>query len=135
MCAELSAIYPETPGQETLNQLRCLNLVEVDIHGNYVLTYHGLILRRQIPDQPMPSASPRESRTGHEWDRFRKVVSYYIECVHLQERTQEYLRQKDINKKFFLPIFDIVFNAKFLATAPAVSPKRPPKDASSKLAF
>ena len=90
VCAELSAIFPEIPGQETLNQLRCSNLVEVDIHGNYVLTYHGLILRRQIPDQPMPSASSRESRTGHEWDRFRKVVSYYIECVHLQERTQEY---------------------------------------------
>jgi very-short-patch-repair endonuclease len=106
VCLELSALCPEAPGQEALNQLRFSNLVEVDIHGDYILTPRGLFLRRQIPDIPVKSVDPQPMRTGHEWDRFRKIVKYYIECVHLQEKKQEYLNQNDLNRKYFLPVFE-----------------------------
>ena len=34
-----------------------------------------------------------------------KVLSYYIDCVHLQERTQNYLVATKINKEFYSGIW------------------------------
>lgn len=104
VCGELAAIYPERPGQASLNILRFSNLVEANCQGEYILTLRGINLRRTIPDQ-IQEEIKQEKRTGHEWDRFRKVLSYYIDCVHLQERTQNYLAATKINKEFFIPVF------------------------------
>ena len=104
VCGELAAIYPERPGQASLNILRFSNLVEANCQGEYILTLRGINLRRTIPDQVQEEIK-QEKRTGHEWDRFRKVLSYYIDCVHLQERTQNYLAATKINKEFFIPVF------------------------------
>lgn len=104
VCGELEALSPGRPGQVSLNILRFSNLVEVNCHGEYVLTLRGVNLRRILPDHIQEVITP-EKRTGHEWDRFRKILSYYIDCVHLQERTQNYLASTKINKDFFIPVF------------------------------
>jgi len=77
VCGELAAIYPERPGQASLNILRFSNLVEANCQGEYILTLRGINLRRTIPDQVQEEIK-QEKRTGHEWDRFRKVLSYYM---------------------------------------------------------
>lgn len=103
-CGELEAICPERPGQASLNILRFSNLVEANCQGEYILTFRGINLRRTIPDQ-IQEEIKQEKRTGHEWDCFRKVLSYYIDCVHLQERSQNYLACAKINKEYFIPVF------------------------------
>ena len=103
LCSELEALCPSAPGQQTLNMLRCEDLVEVNCQGDYLLTSRGLRMRRSLPTVMRPEpATPK--RTGHEWDRFRKILSYYIDCVRLQEHPQEYLFSDDLNRKYFIPI-------------------------------
>lgn len=103
VCEELETLSPDVPGQETLNYLRCCNLVEVNSFGEYLLTIKGICLRRNIPDRIAPGKS-QNARNGKEWERFRKLLSYYLDCVHLQERTQEYLTASSLNREFFIPV-------------------------------
>ena len=103
VCEEFEAISPDISGQEILNFLRCSNLIEVNSRGEYLLTFRGIQLRRNIPER-IVAEKPENVPTGKEWERFRKVLSYYLNCVHLQERTQEYLNEYDLNRNFWIPI-------------------------------
>ena len=103
LCFELEALCPSVPGQQTLNRLRCENLIEVNCCGDYVLTLRGLRMRRTLPTVAREEPSGPQ-RTGHEWERFRKILSYYIDCIRLQERPQEYLFLEDFNRTFFVPV-------------------------------
>lgn len=98
---ELECLVPEHSGQELLNLLRTENLVSANIHGDYVLTQKGIFWRKQIPDVARVKV---KKKTGHEWERFRKILGYYMDCVHCQEKSQHYLFENDLNQKYFVPI-------------------------------
>lgn len=99
-----SSIQSGNP-QEVLDILHTDGLVTLDNNGNYILTSQGVKIRKLYPNT-LDFSKPPETRnkSAHNWDRFRQVLSYYIDCVHTQERTQEYLFESDIGIKFFKPI-------------------------------
>lgn len=98
---ELAAQAPPLSGQEVLNLLRVENLVSANIHGEYILTSRGLKFRSQVSGDTKKAKFVR--KTGNEWTRFRKILSYYIDCVHFQEKSQQYLFEKNLNKNFLVP--------------------------------
>ena len=107
---KLNAITPERSGQDILNQLRADGIISSDMHGEYILTEKGRRLRLELGDNvnlPKESLSQLTTQKKHvspdEWKRFRKLLPYYIKCIHQQEKSQEYLFKNDENKKFFLP--------------------------------
>lgn len=104
-CAELAALCPETPGQTTLEMLRHENYVESDVHGRCLLTGKGIAARRKLPDDPRPAARPTIVRTGHEWDRFRKILSYYIDCIRQDGGGQDAFFENQRNRDFLEPVF------------------------------
>ena len=106
VCRELSSICPDQPAQECLDRLRLCNYVELNCQGEYILTRRGLHIRKTLPDKK-ELLIPKEVRTGHEWDRFRKILSYYIDCVHFQEKTQQYLHHDKLNREFFVPVLGV----------------------------
>ena len=94
-------LAPELYPQDILDLLRCENLVEANSQGEYVLTARGLFKRKNCEVAIIVQNTPQ--RTGHEWDRFRKLIGYYIDCVHLQEKSQNYLFQDKLHQKFMIP--------------------------------
>ena len=91
--------------QEVLDILHTEGLVTVDAEGRYILTSQGAKIRKLYPANQDFSKPPQNTnKSAHNWDRFRQVLSYYIDCVHTQERNQQYLFESDIGIKFFKPI-------------------------------
>ena len=102
LLAKLEILNPDRPGQETLNMLRADGLIVANIRGKYELTSKGLKIRLLYPlnaVQPQIEKTPPE-----EWSRFRKLLSYYIDCIHISEKSQQFLFPNQQYKDFFIPI-------------------------------
>ena len=100
----LERISPEYTGQDVLNFLRSENLVCANIHGEYILTEKGLNVRNLYPSAAQSLPIQTESPSPYEYSRFRRLLSYYIDCISLTEHAQEYLFDNQLNSKFFVPI-------------------------------
>ena len=69
VCEEFEAISPDISGQEILNFLRCSNLIEVNSRGEYLLTFRGIQLRRNIPER-IVAEKPENVPTGNDFVRY-----------------------------------------------------------------
>lgn len=97
-------LLPTENAQEILNILHTEGLVTVDTSGNYILTSQGVKIRKLYPDNlDFSRPVPPQNKSIHNWERFRQLLSYYIDCVHTQERSQQYLFESDVGIKFFKP--------------------------------
>lgn len=97
-------LLPTENSQEILNILHTEGLVTVDTSGNYILTSQGVKIRKLYPNNlDFSRPVPPQNKSIHNWERFRQLLSYYIDCVHTQERSQQYLFESDVGIKFFKP--------------------------------
>ena len=101
---DLERISPEFAGQDVLNFLRSENLVCANIHGEYILTAKGLNVRKLFPIHSQSIPVQTETPSPYEYSRFRRLLSYYIDCISLTEHAQEYLFDNQTNSNFFIPI-------------------------------
>ena len=104
LTTDLERISPEFTGQDVLNFLRSENLVCANIHGEYILTEKGLSVRKLYPSATQSLSAQPEPPSPYEYSRFRRLLSYYIDCISLTEHAQEYLFDNQSNSKFFVPI-------------------------------
>ncbi|MFI3291686.1 MAG: AAA domain-containing protein [Opitutales bacterium] len=104
LISEFGSINNQVKAQDAINYLRSENLICCDVSGKYLLTNRAVRIRKLLPRTPEIVPEKKESLNPTRWHRFRKLLSYYMDCVHIQERSQEYLHDKDLYRKFFLPI-------------------------------
>ena len=79
-------------------------LMEATIHAEYILTAKGLAKRKSLPTlRTVPKAKTPEKSGEAAWSRFRRLLSYYIDCVTHQEKKQQNLYANNDGKSFFVP--------------------------------
>ncbi len=100
----LERIIPGNPGQESLDLLILEDLVECTWKGEYILTERGIRRRRALGDEDFTPAAEDTPNGEGEWARFRRLVRYFSDCVRFQEKAQEYLSPKDLNKGYIIPL-------------------------------
>ena len=92
----VSAIVKDVPSKEIIRRLISDGIVNQSASNYYYLTVNGMKLRRQLPlvyeknvqkkDETIEYVNPEE------WYKFRKICSYYAECVQYNERRDNYIR-------------------------------------------
>lgn len=92
----VSAIVKDVPSKEIIRSLISDGIVNQSASNYYYLTVNGMKLRRQLPlvyeknvqkkDETIEYVNPEE------WYKFRKICSYYAECVQYNERRDNYIR-------------------------------------------
>ncbi len=103
---QIELLHATGEPQEILNILYSEGFVSVNVLGQYILTSQGIAIRKLYPEKTLdfPPNISVENKSIHNWDRFRQLLSYYIDCVHTQERQQQYLFEQDNGFKFFKPL-------------------------------
>lgn len=79
-------------------------LMEATVHREFILTMKGLVKRKALPTLRIVPKAPVITKSGEvAWARFRRLLSYYIDCVTHQEKSQQNLYSDKEGKEFFLP--------------------------------
>ncbi len=104
----LSHALPDFEGgaKALFEALRHDRWIVVDDFARYVLSQRGEQKYRQLQEQGVFKQA--KFGRGHlslseQWMRFRKLLTYYISCVHHDARKQEFLRRCDYRKNFLVP--------------------------------
>jgi hypothetical protein len=84
-----------------VSQLRNENYIKINSKGTYLLTPKGITEWKDLPHTRMKPFT--QNSTGKEWDNFRNLLSYYIECAKLSETPTHvfYGGKEDVD--FFVP--------------------------------
>ena len=85
----------------TKNTLYYDGFIKCNIDGDYILTEKGLKVWKTINHKKEEKA--KESYKGGEWNSFRSLLSYYIECIKQEERPEHVFYTNDKNRNFFIP--------------------------------
>lgn len=106
LVAAFEGIRPEEQGQDSLDLLLAEELVKVTSSGDYVLTQKGCKKRkslggsRLVPAKPKNGVQPTDPR---EWERFKKLLIYYEDCIRKQCPGKDYLYDSDNGIKYLVP--------------------------------
>lgn len=104
---EIQKLAPkEQKPWQIIAELEDNDLIELTLNGARTLTEKGLEIRKSLSSSLLPENNNNQDKGGS-WEKFRNLCKYYIDCVHLSEKVQEYLYLEDNNIKFFLPSLDI----------------------------
>lgn len=103
LCREIEKLDPERIGFETLRQLEAEGYINTLPSGKRILSNLGLEHRIELPTAPVIT----EKSTEAHWARFKRLCSYYADCVTQSEKAQEYLFASDLNTKYLLPSLPI----------------------------
>lgn len=98
-----SQAEPDCDAHDVLEHLLQENLIEMTVRGEYMLTPKGVQHRMQLDDGEILEAGNQEPGSPLEWARFKKLLGYFIDCVRIQEKEQQYLEPSDFKRRCFLP--------------------------------
>jgi superfamily I DNA and/or RNA helicase/very-short-patch-repair endonuclease len=99
LCRKIERLNSEIIGFQVVYKLESEGLIRTLPNGQRILTEFGL--KKRIPLSTNPAQ--REISSEKNWERFRRLCSYYSDCITQSEKTQEYLFANDINTKFLFP--------------------------------
>lgn len=103
----LAAICPEETGAVLLKKMMTDDWVRITVYGVYELSPSALKIRQKMGGNEVTKAvipvKACVTKDVEPWKKFKRILSYYIECVHHQERSQEYLFAADEGRTFFVP--------------------------------
>ena len=82
-------------------QLRQDGYIKANVAGDYELTEKSLVIWKTLNHKK--EVKSKSFSTGHQWDSFRNLLTYYIECVKQEERPSHLFYPDNENKTYFLP--------------------------------
>ena len=92
----VSGAVKDVPAKEVIRKLITDGIVAQSASNYYGLTEKGLKLRCKLPLVYEAKVQKKEETVKpvnpEEWNKFRKVCSYYAECVQYNERRDNYIR-------------------------------------------
>ncbi len=87
----ISEAVKEVPSKDVIRELISDGIVNQSIVNNYSLTKKGLKLRHRFPLVYQKQPVVIGPVNPEEWNKFRKLCSYYAECVQYNERRDNYI--------------------------------------------
>lgn len=99
LCREIEKLAPDAVGFKIVNLMESEGYVSTLPNGSRALTHKGIAQRIPLPVRPVVTGESSEQN----WARFKRICSYYADCVTQSEKTQEYLFESDLNIKYLLP--------------------------------
>lgn len=121
LCREIEKLDPKVVGFKVLEELQADGFICTLPNGHRTLTKKGLAARKPLDNQPKVAKKSHEKN----WQVFRTLCAYYIDCLTQSEKQQERLFSNDVNIKWFIPTLPIGWlSAKSfeITTQPKVEP-------------
>jgi len=91
---------------KVVRELDCEGWLQIEIvetQAGRTLTAEGLRRWEKIPStRVVPAKNSDES----EWQDFRRLLDYYIDCVRVSERAQDFIRSNERGMQWFIPALD-----------------------------
>ncbi len=81
--------------------------IKANVHGEFLLTETGLDLRRRLDfhrSRPESRAESEHKQPNEKaWASFRRLLSYYIDCITLQEMSHTALYEESYRREYLCP--------------------------------
>lgn len=84
-----------------VRMLDLMHWLEVQPDGGRALTPTGLALWKKIPSTRV---IPAKQADENEWRDFKRLLGYYIECVRVSERAQDFIHHSERNLEWLVPV-------------------------------
>lgn len=104
LCAYIDEQKPHDHASRYFDRWCAEGYIKANIYGEFLLTDEGLAIRKTLSPRKAPQLlSGGTPDTEKAWTRFRRLLSYYIDCISAEERNSNELYEQDYRKSYFAP--------------------------------